>query len=103
MRRFSRAVSCYQPTWDYQVEGMFPCAYMRMSVADLITVCTGLLNYRRPELPKLSIKNNHVERGKAVTPLCAKHSRLTVRQAIRGTAVRCWKKQMPLCNEADKV
>lgn len=82
---------------------MFPSVYMRVPVADLLTVCTGLLSHRRPDLPKLSIKSNHEERGKAVTPLCAMHSRLTVRQAVGGVAVRGWKKQMPLCNEADKV
>jgi hypothetical protein len=52
---------------------------------------------------KLSIKNNHGKRGKAIAPLCATHSRLTVRQAVGGIALRGWKKQMPLCNEADKV
>ncbi len=31
---------------------------------------TGLLYHRRPGPPKLSIKNNHVERGKVVTPPC---------------------------------
>ena len=81
---------------------MFLCAHMCALVTDLITVCTGLDNHRRPDLPKLLSKNNHGKRGKAVTSLCAMHSRLTVRQAVEGIAVRGWKKQKPLCNEADK-
>jgi hypothetical protein len=82
---------------------MFLCVYMHRQVADLLTVCTGLFVHRRRDLPKLFIKNNHGKRGKAIAPLCATHSRLTVRQAIGGIALRGWKKQMPLCNEADKV
>ena len=66
---------------------MFLSVYMRVSVADLLTICTGLSGHRRPDLPKLSTKNNHGKRGKAVTPLCAMHSRLTVRQAVGGIAV----------------
>ena len=82
---------------------MFPCVYIRGQVADVLTVCTGLFVHRRRDLPKLSIKNNHGKRGKAVAPLCARHSRLTIRQAVGGAAIRGWKKQMPLCNEGDKV
>jgi len=82
---------------------MFPCVYIRGQVADLLTFRTGLFVHRRRDLPKLSIRNNHGKRGKAIAPLCATHSRLTVRQAVGGIALIGWKKQTPLCNEVDKV
>jgi hypothetical protein len=64
---------------------------------------TGSYDSRRRDHPKLSIKNNHEERGNAITSPDAMFGRPTARQAVGGIAVRSQKKQRPFCNDTDRV
>ena len=53
--------------------------------------------------PKLFAMVDYVERGKAVTPPCARHGRQTVRHADGGTDLRSRKKQRPRCSIGDRA
>jgi hypothetical protein len=53
--------------------------------------------------PALLACVNYAERGKAISVPCAIHGKLTARRAGTAVVLRSRKKQMPPCNEADRV